>query len=36
MVRGCSPLIEKRYRIVGVAVLDVVEGNHTLNNSSLL
>jgi hypothetical protein len=35
MVRSCPRLIEKRYRIVGVAVLDVVEGNHThtLNDS---
>jgi protein phosphatase methylesterase 1 len=29
VVRSCPRLIEKRYRIVGVAVLDVVEGNHT-------
>ena len=29
MVRSCPRLIEKKYRIVGVAVLDVVEGNHT-------
>jgi protein phosphatase methylesterase 1 len=28
MVRSCPRLIEKRYRIVGVVVLDVVEGNH--------
>jgi len=27
MVRSCPRLIEKRYRIVGVAVLDVVEGS---------
>lgn len=36
MVRSCPRLIEKRYRFVGVAVLDVVEGNHTYNlNNSL-
>ena len=29
MVRSCPRLIEKKYRIAGVAVLDVVEGNHT-------
>lgn len=29
VVRSCPRLIEKKYRIVGVVVLDVVEGIHT-------
>ena len=36
MVRSCPRLIEKRYRIVGVAVLDVVEGNRTHAEQVLL
>ena len=36
VVRSCPRLIEKRYRIVGVAVLDVVEGNHTYTLRTIL
>ena len=31
VVRSCPRLIEKKYRVVGVVVLDVVEGNCTLS-----
>lgn len=36
VVRSCPVLIEKRYRIAGVAVLDVVEGSHTHPKQFLL
>ena len=34
VVRSCPGLIQKRYRLAGVVVLDVVEGRytHTLNS----